>query len=173
MLPAFLLLVTALAGNEQAPSFVPVFDCYTENPTWGAPLSGKFVDHGGAILAYRSDKDIRPRETREDGAVWLDGAELAAKFANATEVGRVDVSLVTAKALLVEAAAKGKLEHQAGRAIDAGLRSCHAYVADAAHARYRDVDLGTDGGASDRRVVNTAPEAAELIGWLRDIGVAF
>ncbi|HZX90266.1 MAG TPA: hypothetical protein VFE67_06460, partial [Rudaea sp.] len=73
---------------------------------------------------------------------------------------------------LIDAAGSGKLTIADGGARDAGSSGCHAYVHDAAHKRYRDIELGSDGGVSDMRTTNDAPEAQQLLKWLRSVGVA-
>jgi hypothetical protein len=73
---------------------------------------------------------------------------------------------------LIDAAGAGKLAVADSGARDAGSSSCHAYVHDAARKRYRDIELGSDGGVSDMRTTNDAPAAQQLLKWLRSVGVA-
>jgi len=95
------------------------------------------------------------------------------KDGNAAAVGGLRRARTSALEMTLAAqAASGAITTVDTGTRDAGSSSCHAYLADAAGTRYRDVELGSDGGVADTRVVNAAPEAQQLLDWLRAIGVA-
>jgi hypothetical protein len=152
---------------------VPLFDCYSTNSAWGFTLSGKVIDAGGAIYSYgRHGKSWLTTPVKEQGAAYYAEGELQEKFSDARRVGSVDAGALADKPALIEAAASGKLSIADSGARDAGYSGCHAYVHDAARRRYRDVDLGSDGGVSDSRTTNDAAAAQQLLRWLQSIGVA-
>jgi hypothetical protein len=182
--PAILLLVAAIgapgavhalapaAGEARAAPLDPVFDCYAANSAWGLTLAGKIVDRSGRILSYRSHGRMPPDATSVDGHGYVEASALVAKFAGAADSGKVDAVALAEHLGMIDEAAGGKITSSDTGVRDAGTSTCHAYVFDAAHRRYRDVELGSDGGVADRRIVNDAPAAATLIEWLRSIGVA-
>lgn len=154
-------------------AITPVFDCFHINFAWGFSLSGKFIDSDGTIYSYRKTRAAwLPHEIVENGGRYLGEADLQAKYAEREKSGSVDAKSLADKSALIEAAATGKTVSEDGGARDAGSSSCHAYVRDAAKARYRDVDLGSDGGVNDVRIRNNATQAQDLLAWLKSVGVA-
>jgi len=97
---------------------------------------------------------------------------LRAKFETAEPASHADASVLATQVALVDKAAQGTITRADTGARDAGTSTCHAYVRDEAHDRYRDIELGSDGAVSDSRVTNSAAEAQQLIEWLRSVGVA-
>ena len=151
----------------------PLFDCYRLNYAWGFTLAGSVVGRDGTILHYRMrDKDRSPKPDREGGAALFSTAALRAKFETAEASGHVEASVLATQVALVEKAAQGTISQADTGTRDAGSSTCHAYVRDEAHDRYRDVELGSDGAVSDLRATNSAAEAQQLIEWLRSVGVA-
>jgi hypothetical protein len=158
-------------ASAQAP--VPVFDCFATNSAWGFMLSGKFIDADGNIFSYgHRGKAWLVTPVTEQGAKYYAEADLQDKFGDARRTGNVDAAALADNTTLIDAAGNGKLTIADGGARDAGSSSCHAYVHDAARKRYRDIELGSDGGVSDTRMTNDAPEAQQLLKWLRSVGVA-
>lgn len=168
---AYVVPATALGttpSTAAAPAD-PLFDCYAANSAWGLSYAGRVLDRDGRIWTYRQVGRALPSA---DGGRTLDADELRAKFAGASSGAQVDAGVLAEKAALVDKAAAGRVSASDTGVRDAGTSTCHAYVAEANGARYRDIELGSDGGVGDRRTVNDAPEAQALIGWLRSIGVA-
>jgi hypothetical protein len=170
-------LGTATADAPPAPATAtatidPVFDCFAANSAWGLTYSGKVVDRSGRIWTYRRRGTMLPTAAHDQQGDYFKAADLARKHAGATASGQVDAEALARHAVLAVKAADGRIERSDTGVRDAGTSECHAYLADAARQRYRDVELGSDGGVADRRVVNDAPEAKALIDWLRSIGVA-
>lgn len=159
---------------EPAPAqATPVFDCFQINFAWGFTMSGRFIDADGTIYSYRRKQPAwLPHVIVEDGRHYLAQADLDAKYAERTKVGSIVASELDAHRGAIEGAAAGKLVQAGTRANDAGTSSCHAYVHDAAEGRFRDVDLGNDGGISDSPLRNDAKQAQELMIWLKSVGVA-
>jgi hypothetical protein len=156
-----------------APAPVPVFDCFAMNSAWGFTLSGKFIDTEGNIFSYgRRGKAWLATPVAEQDAKYYAEADLQEKFDDARRTGQVDAAALASNSALIDAAGAGKLTITDGGARDAGSSGCHAYVHDAARKRYRDIELGTDGGVSDMRTTNDAPEAQQLLKWLRSVSVA-
>jgi hypothetical protein len=156
-----------------APAITPVFDCFHINSAWGFSLAGKFIDSDGTIYSYRKTKSAwLPHEIVENGVRYLTEADLQAKYVEREKSGSIDAKTLADKNALIEAAANGKLVREDGGARDAGSSSCHAYIRDAAKARYRDIDLGSDGGVNDVRSRNDAAQAQDLLVWLKSVGVA-
>ena len=153
-------------------AIAPVFDCYAANSAWGLTYSGRVVDADGRVWSYRRHGKMLPAAVRENRQIWIGAADLAAKFAGATPAGQIDAKALSEHTALIDKASAGEIRRSDTGVRDAGTSSCHAYVHDAARARFRDVELGTDGGVSDVRIVNDAPEAKRLLDWLRSIGVA-
>jgi len=179
-MPFLLLSVLLFAGvdappaaSADAPAIDPVFECFRLNYAWGFSLAGSVVDRNGTIYRYRSrERDRMPPAVREATGVFRAAADLRRKFEHAESGGSTDAALIDAKLALASKAASGAITTVDTGTRDAGSSSCHAYLADAGGTRYRDVELGSDGGVADTRVVNAAPEAQQLLDWLRAIGVA-
>ena len=151
----------------------PVFDCYQANSAWGFALAGKVIDAEGKVWSYgKRGKAWLPTLVKEGDAIYLTAADLQAKFVEAQEAGGVDAKALTDNCALIAKAAEGKLTQTDTGTRDAGTSTCHAYIHDAAQQRYRDIELGSDGGVSDTRVANSAAEALTLLTWLKSIGVA-
>ena len=158
--------------SAAAPS-TPLFDCFHINFAWGFTLSGKFIDADGTIYIYRKKQPAwLPKAIEEDGKRYLTQADLDAKYVERTKMGSLVTSELDAHRGAIELAAAGKLVQAGPGANDAGTSSCHAYVHDAANGRFRDVDLGSDGGVSDSPQRNDAREAEALMIWLKSVGVA-
>jgi hypothetical protein len=150
-----------------------VFDCFAMNSAWGFTLSGKLIDVDGKVFSYgRHGKAWLAIPVMEGSAKYYSDADLQDKFSDARRTGQIDAAALAANTALIGAAGAGKLAIADGGARDAGSSGCHAYVPDAARKRYRDIELGTDGGVSDMRTTNDAPEAQQLLKWLRSVGVA-
>jgi len=162
----------AAEATPPAAPIDPVFDCYAANSAWGLSYSGKVVDRSGRIWTYRARGKTLPAAAGDNGRSHFKASELAAKFAGATAAGRVDAKILAEHSALIDKAAAGKVTSVETGVRDAGTSTCHAYVFDAKTKRYRDVDLGSDGGVTDRRLLNDAPEAKALIDWLRTVDVA-
>lgn len=158
----------------QAQRIVPLFDCYRTNSAWGFTLSGKVIDADGSVFSYGGrDQAWLATPVKEQGATYYAERDLLEKFSARQRTGSVDAAALSTNTQLIEAAGAGKLSVAGGSgARDAGYSGCHAYVRDTAHARYRDVDLGSDGGVNDVRTANDAPAAQDLLRWLRSVGVA-
>jgi hypothetical protein len=174
---AFAAAASARAGDAetattaQAPA--PVFDCFAMNSAWGFTLSGKLIDVDGNVFSYgRRGKAWLAMPVMEGSAKYYSEADLQDKFSDTRRTGQVDAAALAENKALIDAAGSGKLAVTDGGARDAGSSSCHAYVHDAARKRYRDIELGSDGGVSDIRTKNDAPEAQRLLDWLRSGGVA-
>lgn len=166
----------AAALKDPAPEIAtldPVFDCFHMNTAWGFALAGTMIDHEGNIYRYRMHGKVwAPATTQVDGAMYYRDAELRAKFVQARRTGSVDAKALTENSALIAKAAAGKLQQTDTGARDAGSSACHAYVYDGADQRYRDIELGSDGGVSDLRISNDSAAAASLLTWLKSIGVA-
>ena len=164
---------TQSPAQPAASALIPLFDCYRSNSAWGFTLTGQVVDVDGRIWTYRSQgKSWLPNVVQDGGARFYDEADLHAKYTDAKPLNTVDAATLAEKAKLLEAAAAGSMTIADGGARDAGYSGCHAYVRDAAHRRYRDVDLGSDGGVNDTRVKNESEAAQQLLAWLQSIKVA-
>ena len=162
-------------GKEPATALaiVPLFDCFAMNSAWGFTLSGKLIDVDGNLFSYgRRGKAWLAVPVTEGSAKYYSEADLQDKFSDARRTGQVDAAALAANAALIDAAGSGKLAGADGGARDAGSSTCHAYVHDATRKRYRDIELGTDGGVSDMRTTNDAPEAQRLLKWLSAVDVA-
>ena len=174
---AFGAAASAQAADAESPAathtLVPVFDCFAMNSAWGFTLSGKLIDAGGSVFSYgRRGKAWLVVPVAEGSAKYYSEADLQDKFSDARRTGQIDAAALAGNTALIDAAGAGKLAIADGGARDAGSSSCHAYVRDAAGKRYRDIELGSDGGVSDVRTTNDAPEAQQLLKWLRSVGVA-
>jgi len=168
---------SARAGDAEtaapAQALVPVFDCFAMNSAWGFTLSGKLIDTDGKVFSYgRRGKAWLVMPVTEGSTKYYSDADLQDKFGDARRTGQVEAAALAENKALIDAAGAGKLAVADGGARDAGSSGCHAYVHDAAHKRYRDIELGSDGGVSDMRTTNDAPEAQQLLKWLRSVGVA-
>lgn len=167
----------AQAGDAETPvaaqTLVPLFDCFAMNSAWGFTLSGKLIDAGGNVFSYgRRGKAWLAMPVMEGSAKYYSEADLQDKSSDARRTGQIDAATLAANTALIDAAGAGKLAVADGGARDAGSSGCHAYVHDAARKRYRDIELGSDGGVSDTRITNDAPAAQQLLKWLRSVGVA-
>ncbi len=151
----------------------PVFDCFHINSAWGFSMSGRFIDSDGTIYSYqRKAPPWMPRDIVEGDRHYLRDEDLQSKYEGREKVGSVTVSELDHHRASIEAAGKGKLVHAGPAANDAGSSSCHAYVRDAGKSRYRDVNLGTDGGVSDMPLRNDSTQAQDLLAWLKTVGVS-
>ncbi|MGA9335633.1 MAG: hypothetical protein WBV39_15240 [Rudaea sp.] len=163
----------ATASTVAARSLDPVFDCYRMNSAWGFMLAGAMIDSGGTIYRYHiQGKPWAPTPKRIDGIDWFKAADLRTKFASAKADGSVGANALKENIALIAKAATGKVQDSDTGVRDAGTSTCHAYIHDAAGQRYRDVELGSDGGVADSRTGNDAPAAQTLLGWLRSVNVA-
>ena len=174
---ALAAVASAQADDAEAPAtaqtLVPVFDCFAMNSAWGFTLSGKLVDVDGNVFSYgRRGKAWLAMPVMEGSAKYYSETDLQDKFSDARRTGHVDAAVLAGNTALIDAAGAGKLAVADGGARDAGSSGCHAYVHDAARKRYRDIELGSDGGVSDMRTTNEAAEAQQLLKWLRSVGVA-
>jgi hypothetical protein len=149
-----------------------LFDCYAANSAWGLTYSGKVVDRAGQIRSYRARGKALPVATDVAGQRYVGATELSAKFADSVASGSVDGNTLAEHVAQIDKAAAGTLSGSDTGVRDAGTSTCHAYLPDSGGQRYRDVELGSDGGVADHRVVNDAAEAKALLDWLRSIGVA-
>jgi hypothetical protein len=163
---------TAQGSSPSAASIDPIFDCYRANSAWGLAYSGKVIDRDGWILSYGARDKALPEPRKSHGHTLYDAADLLAKYAGGTRGSRIEASALAEHVALIEKASTGKIVSTYTGVRDAGTSTCHAYVFDAAARRYRDVELGSDGGVADRRVSNDAAEAQTLLQWLRASGVA-
>jgi hypothetical protein len=176
------IVFVSLTVAEQPPAAVdpasstapidPLFDCYRANSAWGLAYSGKVVDRSGQVWSYGARDKALPVPFKVDSASYFLAADLVAKYEGRKQAARVDASALAANSALAEKAAAGKITTTDTGVRDAGSSTCHAYVFDAANQRYRNVELGSDGGVADQRVSNDAPEAQTLLDWLRKSGVA-
>jgi hypothetical protein len=182
-MPVVLLTVTAtvaateppVATPDSATSVAPIdplFDCYRVNSAWGLTYAGKVIDRSGQIWSYSQRGKALPVPARENDIAYYKAADLVAKYAGRAQNFHVDAKALAEKVALIEKAAAGKITRSDTGVRDAGTSTCHAYVFDAASKRYRDVELGSDGGVGDQRISNDAAEAQTLLQWLRSAGVA-
>jgi len=174
---AFAAAASARADDVEtaviAQPLVPLFDCFAMNSAWGFTLSGKVIDAEGNVFSYgRRGQAWLVVPAMDGDAKYYSEADLQDKFSDTRRTGQVDAAALADNKALIGAAGSGKLAVTDGGARDAGSSSCHAYVHDAARKRYRDIELGSDGGVSDIRTKNDAPEAQRLLDWLRSGGVA-
>lgn len=159
-------------ASISAASIDPVFDCYRANSAWGLSYSGKVIDRNGWVWTYGARGKTLPEPQREHDRNRYEAADLVAKYADGTRGSRIDESVLTEHAAQIEKADAGKITSTDTGVRDAGSSACHAYVFDTMTRQYRDIELGSDGGVADRRIVNDAPEAKTLLDWLRSVGVA-
>ncbi len=181
-LATFFALLPIVAAAAQAPATAPkstsaiatpVFDCFHINSAWGFSMSGRFIDGDGTIYSYqRKVPAWLPHEVVEGDSRYLRDEDLQSKYAGREKVGSVVASELDLHRASIAAAAEGKLVPAGPAANDAGSSTCHAYVRDAGKNRYRDVNLGTDGGVSDVPLRNDSAQAQQLISWLKTIGVS-
>lgn len=178
---AVVLLATAPSGSaaihaipdpKPAAQIDPVFDCYAANSAWGLTFSGKAVGRDGRIVAYRRRGSALPDVVRDGERSFVAAGDLAKKFEGAVDSGQADADVLAKQIATIGAVAAGHIAQSDTGVRDAGSSTCHAYVADTAGRRYRDVMIGSDGGVADRRIVNDAPAAKALLDWLRSLGVA-
>lgn len=165
---------TATAGDPSisAASIDPVFDCYRTNSAWGLSYSGKVIDRNGWVWSYGTRGRTLPEPQRDHDRNNYPAADLVAKYADGTRGTRIEESAIAEHVAQIEKADAGTVTSTDTGVRDAGTSTCHAYVFDAATRHYRDVELGSDGGVADRRIVNDSPQAKSLIDWLRSAGVA-
>ena len=150
----------------------PLFDCYRSNSAWGLTYSGNVVDRNGQVWSYSQRGKALPLPTRQGERNSYGATDFSKKYEGSATSRKIDAADLAAHTALIEKAAEGKVTSTPTGVRDAGLSSCHAYMRDSATGRYRDVELGSDSGVSDVRVVNDAPEAKTLLDWLRTVGVA-
>ena len=162
----------ATSATSAAAPIDPVFDCYSANSAWGLSYAGKTIARDGRVWRYRERGKALPERSGEPGHGSYDAAALRAKFAAATAAEQIDAATLAEKVALIERAAAGNITSSDTGVRDAGTSSCHAYLAAEQGKRYRDIELGSDAGVGDRRIVNDAPEAQGLLDWLRSVGVA-
>jgi len=160
------------AAPTAAASIDPLFDCYRANSAWGLTYAGKVIARDGQVWTYSRRGKALPLASKEGGRNSYEAADLAAKYEGGTATQQIDAAVLTEHAALIEKAAAGTITSTDTGVRDAGGSSCHAYVFDAATRRYGDVELGSDGGVSDRRIGNDAAEAKLLLDWLRAVDVA-
>lgn len=174
--PAAVHLVTSpdpALEHATPPVIDPVFDCYHTNSAWGYTLSGSVIDSSGKLWSYgKLGQAWLPTPIREFNGTYLTTTDLQAKFAGAIQTGTIDAKALTENCALIAAAADGTVTQTDTGTRDAGTSVCHAYIRDETKQRYRDIELGSDGGVCDTRVQNSAPEAQTLLTWLKAIGVA-
>lgn len=165
--------VPTAATTPAAHPAEPVFDCYRMNSAWGFMLAGAMIDSTGAIYRYRIEgKPWAPTPEKVDGKNWLRAADLQAKFANAKQDGSIDAKALQQNIALIANSSGGALKITDAGARDAGISTCHAYIHDAAGQRYRDVELGSDGGVADSRMSNDSAASQTLLAWLKSVKVA-
>ena len=169
-------LASPAAASNPAPAAAtldPVFDCYHANSAWGFALSGKVIDSKGKVWSYgKRGQAWLPTLVKDGDAIYLTAKDLQAKFVEPKEIGSVEVKALSANSALIAKTAEGALSQADTGTRDAGTSACHAYIHDAAKQRYRDIDLGSDGGVSDVRATNSTAEAQVLLTWLKSVGVA-
>ena len=160
-------------AETAASTLVPLFDCYRTNSAWGYTLSGRLIDVDGRLWTYgRRGKAWLPQAMEDAGVRFYPAADLLEKYTDAQQSGSVDAATLAEKSKLIADAAAGQMVPEDSGVRDAGYSGCHAYVRNAAHRGYRDVDLGSDGGVNDTRVKNDSEAAQQLLAWLRSIKVA-
>jgi len=140
-----------------------VFDVYEENHSWGNTLRGFVIEHDGGVRVYdHSDTRWTPEQNRSGR---LGEADLAAKFHGTKIPLTLAADEVRAKALLLPAAARGKITRES-QARDRGRFGYVGYIYDPARSSYRVVVIGADG---DWLETNTSPAAQELLTWLKEV----
>jgi len=151
----------------------PVFDCYQTNSAWGFTLSGKVIDSKGTVWSYgKRGQAWLPTRIKQGDASYLTAKDLLVKFVDAKQISNIEAKALADNLALIAAAAEGKVTQADTGTRDAGTSDCHAYIYDAGKQRYRDIELGSDGGVSDMRYTNAAAEAQTLLTWLKSVGVA-
>jgi hypothetical protein len=151
----------------------PVFDCYHANSAWGFTLAGKVIDSKGQVWSYgKRGQAWLPARIKAGDASYLTAKDLQAKFVDAKQIGNVEAKALMDNSALIATVAQGKLSQADTGTRDAGTSTCHAYIHDEVKQRYRDIDLGSDGGVGDVRLSNSAAEAQMLLTWLKSVGVA-
>jgi hypothetical protein len=165
---------TARAGAPVAMTAPdPVFECYRVNFAWGFRMAGTMLDRSGGIYRYQvGDKDPRPAPAKDSEPLYWPAAAMRARFSGLQPARVVAFAELAEKIALIDKAAGGRLTQTDTGVRDAGLSTCHAYVFDAGREAYRDVVLGSDGGAADTRIASSAAQAQALIDWLKSLGVA-
>lgn len=163
---------TTPGSAAPAAAIDPLFDCYRANSAWGLTYSGKVIDRNGQVWSYSARGKGLPVPHKESGQAWYKAADLVAKYAGSTPAARLEAGALAEHAALIEKAAAGNIASTDTGVRDAGTSTCHAYLFDAAAKRYRDVELGSDGGVGDQRISNDTAEAQTLLQWLRASAVA-
>jgi hypothetical protein len=163
---------TGQDSASSAAALDPLFDCYRANSAWGLTYSGKVMNRNGQVWSYSARGKALPVPHKESGLTWYKAADLIAKYAGSTPAERLEAGALAEHAALIEKAAAGNVASTDTGVRDAGTSTCHAYLFDAAGKRYRDVELGSDGGVGDQRISNDATEAQTLLQWLRASAVA-
>ncbi len=154
-------------------NFIPAFECVRVNSAWGFTISGTALGTDGRIVTYKShQRDFRAVRRQNGSDSIVDAAALAKQFARATLRGSIEAASVQEHLTSAAAAAGTPLERTETGARDAGSSACHAYIAMSDAEHYRDVDLGSDGGAADFRLLNPSPAAKAALEWLKSVGVA-
>jgi len=141
----------------------PLFVCGGGNFAWGGhEARGHVLDDQGRIWSYTRDISAPapfPKRYTE--------SELKERFGNSVLQSRrvfaEELALMRKKA---EIALTGRIEKR-HVASDAGGFGCRAYIWESS-GTYGEVVLGSSGDVETR---NFSPEAAELLKWLRELGV--
>jgi hypothetical protein len=166
-------VATAASDSSiSAATIDPVFDCYRANSAWGLSYSGKVIGRNGWVWSYSTRGKTLPEPQRDHDRNNYQAADLVAKYADGTRGTRIDESALAEHVAQIEKADAGMITSTDTGVRDAGTSTCHAYMFDPVAQRYRDVDLGSDGGVGDRRIVNDSPQARSLLDWLHSVGVA-
>ncbi len=155
----------------------PVFDCFHVSTAWGFALSGTMIDRQGNIYRYRMHgKGWAPPSTQVDGATYYRDATCARSLltqkAMAASMPGPLAEMPPENAALIVKSADGEIQRADTGTRDAGSSTCHAYMYEPTQQRYRDVELGSDGGASDMRDSNSSADAQTLLEWLKSVDVA-
>ena len=163
---------TATLAAEAPVAADPVFECYRVHSAWGFGMDGAMIDSSGAIFRYSTEKDPRPDFRDPAGENYWPSASLRSRLFGLQRAGSVDTGKLPEYVALIAKAAEGSIARNDTGVRDAGSSTCHAYVFEAAHQRFRDVMLGSDDAVADFRLTSSAPEAKQLIEWLKTNGVA-
>lgn len=137
-----------------------LFDSFVLDNTWGYSLAGFYIDADGGVWRYQRNEPWYPAELRS-GVVRED--DLLKKYQNAVRVGKVDADTLATMRDRIPAAARGRVSGEP-LAFERSGKLDVAYVYDSRLQRYSQVFLG---GGGDWVARNDAPEARELLEWLR------
>lgn len=140
-----------------------VFDVYEENYSWGNTLRGFIIERDGSVRIYDHSNTRWTPEQNRSGR--LAEADLAAKFHGTKIPLTLSAGEVRAKALLLPAAARGKIVRES-QARDRGRFAYVGYIYDPDRSSYRMVVIGADG---DWLETNTSPAGQELLTWLKEV----